>query len=118
MTALDDSLIPGISSLISNLGKNITFFTEANRIYDASTQEVIEDPEVKVTAKVSPPDYIREVVEGKEVQTVNFILAAKDLTFTPDIKMEIEVDSEKYRIFKINLIYSGTSVVAYDITGS
>lgn len=120
MTILDDALLSGVKNILSTVGKStgVTFWVEEQSYYDAATQEQFEYPAVAHAPKITPPTYERVVGAEREIQSVTTLLAASGLTFTPVIKMEFEIDGEKFRINQLKPIYSGDSIAAYKVTGT
>ena len=115
MTTFDDSLVPGVASILSSLGRSSTWAIEAANVYDPSTQQVIAHEVADVVVKCSPPVLERRSADdGREVQEATIVIAAEGLTFTPRPGLKVTIDGEALRVTSAKAIYSGDDVCAWE----
>lgn len=115
MGALDDVLRPVAKDLISEFGKDLTFIVKDTETYNPVTG-VTTVGESSVVVKGSPPfPYERRYIDGDVVKEgdMETLIAAQDLTITPDEGQRVEFDGEKWHVVSIRRIYSGSLVAAF-----
>lgn len=115
VTPLDTTLVSAALTLIETLGTNATFFIPGNQTYDAANQEVVEDLPSETIRKISPPEYLNRVIDGRVITIVRFFLAASGLTFTPKEKMVVQHNGKKFTLENIKVLWSGDQIAAYEL---
>jgi len=118
MTTLDTTLLTKVAEIADTYGKDVVFESVGSKVYDPATGKTTESSVTNYTVKVTPPaPYDHRMIDGDliQVRDVGVLLPAKDLSFTPDLGMQVTFDSEVFDIVAMSPLYSGTSVCAYDI---
>ena len=117
-TALDKKLVPKVLSIINRVGRNMDFSFPLAKSYDPATGAGSESIFKTVTAKASPPiDFEQRYVNDDSVKRgdVKIFLAAKNLSFTPIIDMEVKFDGISFKAIAVLPIYSGEQVAAFEV---
>ena len=117
-TQLDKELRPVVLEIINEVGRNMQFSFPLAKSYDPATGTGSESIFKTVTAKASPPiDFEQRYVNDDSVKRgdVKIFLAAKNLSFTPIIDMEVKFDGISFKAIAVLPIYSGEQVAAFEV---
>lgn len=115
-TALDTTLIPKIKSIIDTYGKTVTIAVPGLTHYDADSGSVIEAGTVTHTVKVTPPEnYNSRWIDGDLILEgdCQISLAASGLTFTPENGHVFTIDSQKWKVVRVQTEYTGDDIGLY-----
>ena len=118
MTELDDCIRPVALSLLQEFGKPVTFTVTSGGTYDRSTGGVTGSSTEDFTWEISPPQPFNErLVDGDLVQRgdLQTFIADKDIPFTVDTGIKIDIDGEKWEIVSFMKLYSGVLIAAYEL---
>jgi hypothetical protein len=118
VTILDDKLLPVVYDTVQTYGKTVTFQEIGSAVYDPGSGKTTESSITDHSVKVTPPSpYEHRLVDGDLIQQrdVSVLLPAKDLAFTPVQGMQVTIDGEALDIVRIEPLYSGASVCAYNL---
>lgn len=118
MTVLDTKLLPVVFNIIEKYGKTVSFGVQTGGVYDEGTRTYSGGTTTPTSKKVSPPDrFADELINGDTIQAKDLyvILPAQGLTFTPQVGWTVTVDSVVYMTIRVDPIYSGELVAAYQI---
>lgn len=110
-----DILIPTVRTIVNLFGKTVSFQTDAGTYNPATGKHTAN--ETAVSAVVTPPEPVRKFDGDTDEQRgeIKVFLPAEDLTFTPDLRMRVVIDTKSYRTVRINPIFTGESVALYEI---
>lgn len=118
MTDLDDKLIPRVKTIIEDLGKELTFTESTGGTYNPATGEVTGETNTDYAVKCSPPDqYEARFVNNDTIKVgdVRTFLPSQNLSFTPVRGMKVVFDSLSWKVLELRPIYSGDSIVVYEL---
>ncbi|RLB68702.1 MAG: hypothetical protein DRH08_00155 [Deltaproteobacteria bacterium] len=117
MTELDDILVPTAFDLIDEFGKLLTFTPPTGTYVPGAGSKVSESPD-PFDRKGSPPfPYERSLATGRLIIEGNAItlVADQDLAIKPAIGWLVEVDGVTWRTVRVDAIYSGELVAAWEM---
>ena len=107
-------------ALVDEYGVNATFYVD--RIepdgYDPETGHTTQDTDAGATFKVTPPEeYGDHWIDGDLVLFGDMFcyLPSSGLSFTPELGMEVVIESERLHAVEVEPIYSGEYVCIYKL---
>lgn len=119
-TRLDVNLRAVALDIITEFGKDLTFYNTVEGTYDPDTRETTPASETTYTVRTSPPEYEKRYELGQTVRTgrLQVLIPAKDLnaTFAADVLdtgCRVDFDSTSWQITEIERVYSGDQVCVY-----
>lgn len=116
MTEFGDEMRDLAVDLIDDdLGVTMTYRTSEMGAFDPATQKSVETL-TNFTIKGSPPfPFEDRLIDGDTIQVSDLqtILAARDLTFTPDVNGVIIFKSLEYRILRVRPLFSDENEAAW-----
>lgn len=117
-TALDRSLVPKVLSLVNRLGKTGKITSVSSYTFNPANGSVTENGATTQFKKVTPPEeYSRYVVDGDSIKLgdMKVLLPASGLSFVPARGFSIKIDSVTFDIVRVEPIYTGKQVGAYQL---
>jgi hypothetical protein len=117
-TDLDTELIPEILSIINEYGKTVIFETWTSKVYDPTTGSITKDGATDHSHKVSPPEgYETKYIDGNLIQVGDrkIYLPASGLEFTPKAGIQVLIDDVKWKIKKVDEIFTGEQKGLFEI---
>ncbi len=106
--------------LLEEFGKTVQFTIDSEGVYDQSESEFSEASPVYYAKKIVPPDkYDKEFVDGDLIRANDLQtgVAGDGLEFelTPGTltRIHVTIDTEVFKIVKVQPIYSGEQVAIY-----
>lgn len=116
MTSFDNAFVPLATELLDEFGKDMQLIRKTNSIASPLTGGTIDQADDSQSIKGMPPFPFDKkwlpdsVIEDGDLVTV---IAAENLTFTPQTTHTISFDGVRYRIPSVQPLYSGELVAAY-----
>ena len=117
-TMLDLKIRASAFNLIAKVGKQVTFTLYPSAAYDPTDGETTKGSPTQYVKKVSPPSAYKEMyIDGEIIRKgdCRVILPAKDLEFTPEVGIEVTIDTVVWKIVGLKPVYSGEQVAAYTL---
>jgi len=116
-TELDDDLIPDVTELLADFGKNATFSDPASKSYNPRDGGTDEGTVTEYTWKVTPPVQTNMYVDAdlKQGRLWRAFIAAEDITFIPTKGYKVTLASDEWQIHEIKTIYAGNLVAGYTL---
>lgn len=114
-TELDTELIPDITELMAELGKDAVFSIPASKSYNPRDGETDEGSITSTTWTVTPPVQTNMYIDNdlKQGRLWRTFIGAEDITFTPTKGYDLTLDSVVWQIHAANPIYSGNLIAGY-----
>lgn len=116
-TPLDDSLLPAVLSLLSTLGKTLTYrVRSASGGYDPTTGGSTGGAPVEHAVKSLPPYLASDVVGSSDLIRKSERatgIAGSGAPFTPREGIEVDIDGERFVVEAVEPVYSGEQVALW-----
>jgi hypothetical protein len=117
-TELDTLILPKVLELIGRYGKLVSFSVTTGATQNAGAGTVTGGTTTAHSVKASPPyPYESRYIDGDLVLVGDsrLYLAGSGLAFTPAPGQVVTIDSAKWRVVRVNPIYSGELVAAWEV---
>lgn len=114
MTTRLDTFIPAkVTSILNQYGKTVSLIKQSAS-HNVDTGVVTKTP-TTTSVKISPPVGISWVQRDKTGLLEGDKYAILDNSVTPEIEDHLSIDSRKWVIKRVDPIYSGDLIAAYEI---